>query len=262
MVLVTGCDEAAGPVASHGGSSGGVSTLDDPSGEEFYQAFFQGRGPLAEEVEFIRDHYLLTYFVANAEEEARLCALLDQMISTINGLDPEFFETFGVKMRSGDHFVVEDGLAEAASITLEACLTLPNARRQLRAAARDEQLLSGAVNEIQEAVPESEVDTEQLRAFLTGAADGNGLGGASIYLWWYVAHWVVLTMNVAVAVNAAVWFAVALFKERWVPGFRPHQEKPDKGGDGPNKSSGNLLMAEMLIDYIVEHYAAPVAQAQ
>jgi hypothetical protein len=63
-------------------------------------------------------------------------------------------------------------------------------------------------------------------------------------------------MNIAAAVNAAVWFNVALFTNTWVPWKRksvPHQEGLTFGDDS--------LSYEMVVEYIVEYWYNPTPES-
>ncbi len=242
-------------MAQQGGPSRHKTTDSlSPTGKDAYEALFQGRGTLAEEIPLVRDNYQASFFIADAEEDSLYNAFSDEMINAIDDVDPTFFTDFEGQIQSGDYFAVEDALEKAASITLEAALTIPEFRQQLQAAAEDAQVVSSAVDEIHQADPESEMTEEQLKSLLIELSSGEeplcaAVAANWVYLYYAAAHWVFVAVNVAGAVNAAIWFAAFLFNHTWIFNKKKLPSETVVFGE-------SSLTYEMLVDYIVQNWAA------
>lgn len=218
-------------------------------------ALFQGRGPFATKIPFVRDQYQASFFVTDAEDDSLATVFADEMIDAITSINPAFFANFEAHMLSGDHFVIQDGLSAAASITLAAAMTMPGFQQQLQAAAENEQLLSSAVAEIHQEDPESEMDVEDLQALLITLGDGQEPLCCSAAIYCYlaieIAHWVTTAMNIFEFVNAAVWFNAFLWQNTWI--FNKKKVPTEEVNFG-----GGTLTAEMMVDYIAQKWGQPI----
>lgn len=133
-LFLVSCNEAASPTSRQSNHRIDKHTEDldynvPVPGLEAYKALFQGRGELAADVPFVRDNYQTSLFITTAQEDSIYNAFSDQMIDAINDVDSTFFADFQAHITSGDPFAVEDGLRRAASVTLQAALTIPEVRQ-------------------------------------------------------------------------------------------------------------------------------------
>lgn len=264
IFLLVSCDNAAEPTELNSRRPASRPHFSEvPTGQEFYQALFQGRGVLVEEIPIVRDNYAASFFLADAEEDSVYNAVGDMMISAINDVDSYFFAEFQGKLTSGDPYSIDDALDRAVAVTIQAAATIPHFSEQMDVAAEDDSLIAGMLADIQILDPESNANADSISAAITGL--GAGFFCDPLYCAWY------MELALAMATVAALATFIAIFQGKWVAVYKslaiyqntaiydgkfiwktPDEPPPPDLYD--NVGDYDPLLYEMLIAFIAENY--------
>lgn len=182
------------------------------TGEQLYRGLLFGDGPVAEVIPQVRDHYRVTNFVTTVEELQLVRATQDRIISAIDETAPEFFRDFRSMIRSGDHFMVQKALREAADVTLRAIGSIPEVKELRARFAEDPSLRDQMLADLRSTDPEYQHTDEEFATaadiLLAGTfAEEDHL--ASIVAVFVAAAALVVTITVVLALSYATAINIA-----------------------------------------------------
>lgn len=89
------------------------------SGMDLYRGIILAHGPVAGLIPEIRDQLVPPGLLQDRQLRRAMEMFQDRLIEEIALTHPKFFDEFAAAMRSGDHLAVQDGLDNAARVTLD-----------------------------------------------------------------------------------------------------------------------------------------------
>ena len=94
--------------------------LDDASDpRDFFRAVAFGYGPVVERVPEIQERYAIDMLVGEAEA-AEIRVAMEEIVDTIEEVDPEFIDEFAAEMRSGDPVRIDAAITRGSDMAREA----------------------------------------------------------------------------------------------------------------------------------------------
>lgn len=191
-------------------------------GEDFYRGIFLAQGPVANRIPEIRDHLKIDQSKVDPKVMRLINDFYARLIDSIREADPTFMDRFGEAMQSGDHFAIEEMIAEGSNVTLKAMHEMPEVVSLRAKIEEDPTYVDKLIDRIK---AESKVDVPEdaLRQAINIAVAGRMIGDptantvvvvalaaavvvvAATYI--TVVHSVAGVFSVAGAVALATWFA-------------------------------------------------------
>jgi hypothetical protein len=182
-------------------------------GEDFYRGIYMAQGPVAERIPEIRDHMV----VKQAKQHPRITRLLNEfsarLIKSIQEVDPSFLDRFGAAMQSGDHYAIDQAIAEGSQITVQAIRNLPEIATLRAKVEQDPKYVDKLIQQVR-ASSKGEVDENALREAInlvaaSRTADAPTTELASAAIVFFAAAAVVAATYLLLAHAAAAVFNIA-----------------------------------------------------
>jgi SdpC family antimicrobial peptide len=223
--LLMGCTDVTGPPRT-------PAKTPDYNGQTLFRGMVLGTGPAADFLSSKTGTPKLGDVIRDPVQLKRVEAFQERLITSIDKVNPGFFDEFAAAMKSGRHTAIQAMFQHTTDVMLRTVLTLKEAET-LRSTMADRQVVDqavtsrmatldrndpkdrAAVREVVDALYRSVNDPELQKgkpSFQTRNVDGGGGGGGGGCVYYYLAAvYVGVAVDVAVVSNFVVAIAIGQY---------------------------------------------------
>lgn len=225
------------------------------TGQELFRGLVLGDGPVAEEVETVREYWMAGKMVDSDEKLRSLRDAHDRMLAQIAERDSAYFDEFREAILSGDRPRIAEALQEGAVVSTQALSQLEEMQEFRQALREDPEMIDQMVERVRAAEDVSPEEAGQLKEFMTAFAQGElqpdrmevfpvgTVAAVTAVTAAAVAHTAAAAVNYAGAINVAVAVNVTF----WVNAI-PQGRPAPFGGQEPG------LLREQMVEEVATKF--------